>query len=67
MKTEVLWYLGERSIELREVEIPEPRAHEVLVEIEMCGMCSWDLLSFAGNLENSIHIRLLQGMKGWGV
>ena len=48
MKTEALWYLGERSVELREVEIPEPKAHEVLVEIEMCGMCSWDVLSFAG-------------------
>ena len=30
MKTEVLWYLGERSIEIRETEIPEFETREVL-------------------------------------
>jgi 2-desacetyl-2-hydroxyethyl bacteriochlorophyllide A dehydrogenase len=48
MKTEALWYLGERSIEMREVQIPDPGAHEVLVEMELCGICSWDVLSYAG-------------------
>jgi threonine dehydrogenase-like Zn-dependent dehydrogenase len=48
MKTEALWYLGERSIEVRETEIPELEAHEVLVEMEACGICGWDLLSYSG-------------------
>jgi 2-desacetyl-2-hydroxyethyl bacteriochlorophyllide A dehydrogenase len=48
MKTEALWYLGERSIEIRETEIPELEPHEVLVEMEICGICGWDLLAYAG-------------------
>ena len=48
MKTEALWYLGERSIEFREMDIPEPTANEVAVEMEICGICGWDVLSFAG-------------------
>jgi len=48
MKTEALFYLGERKIELREVELPEPAAHELFVEMEICGICGWDLLAYAG-------------------
>lgn len=48
MKTEALWYLGERSIEIRETDIPDLEAHEVLVEMEACGICGWDLLAYAG-------------------
>jgi 2-desacetyl-2-hydroxyethyl bacteriochlorophyllide A dehydrogenase len=48
MKTEALWYLGERRIEARSADIPEPEAHEVLVEMEVCGICGWDLLAYAG-------------------
>ena len=48
MKTEALWYLGERRIEIGEAEIPEQEAHEVLVEMEVCGICGWDLLAYSG-------------------
>lgn len=48
MKTEALWYLGERKLELREVELPGPEADEVLVEMEACGICGWDLLAYSG-------------------
>ena len=48
MKTEALWYLGERKLELREVELPDPEADEVLVEMEACGICGWDLLAYSG-------------------
>ncbi len=66
MKTEVLWYLGERSIEMREIEIPEPKAHEVLVEIEICGMCSWDVLSFAGKFGKFHPYPFAAGHEGVG-
>ena len=48
MKTEALWYLGERKLELRDADIPEPESHEVLVEMEVCGVCGWDLVAYAG-------------------
>ncbi|MCX7023922.1 MAG: alcohol dehydrogenase catalytic domain-containing protein [Spirochaetes bacterium] len=48
MKTEALWYLGKRNIEIKSVEIPEPEAHEVLVEMEACGVCGWDILAYSG-------------------
>lgn len=66
MKTEALWYLGERSVELREVDIPEPKAHEVLVEIEMCGMCSWDVLAFAGKFGKFHPYPFAAGHEGVG-
>ena len=48
MKTEGLWYLGERSVELRPMEIPDPGPEEVLVAMEACGICNWDIQSYAG-------------------
>jgi threonine dehydrogenase-like Zn-dependent dehydrogenase len=30
------------------MEIPEPASNEVAVEMELCGICGWDVLSFAG-------------------
>jgi 2-desacetyl-2-hydroxyethyl bacteriochlorophyllide A dehydrogenase len=48
MKTEAIFYLGERNIEIRTVDVPEPEPHEVLVEMEICGVCGWDLLAYSG-------------------
>jgi len=48
MKTEALWYCGERKLELRSAEIPDLESNEVLIEMEACGICGWDLLSYAG-------------------
>jgi len=48
MKTEAIYYLGERDIEIRAVDLPDPEAHEVLVEMEICGVCGWDLVAYAG-------------------
>ncbi len=66
MKTEALWYLGERSIELREMDIPEPAANEVLVEMEMCGICGWDVLSFAGRFGKFHPYPFTAGHEGVG-
>lgn len=48
MTTEGLWYLGERAIALRPVDVPEPGYDEVVVELEACGICTWDLLAYLG-------------------
>jgi 2-desacetyl-2-hydroxyethyl bacteriochlorophyllide A dehydrogenase len=66
MKTEALWYLGERSIELREMEIPEPAANEVTVEMEICGICGWDVLSFAGRFGRFHAYPFCAGHEGVG-
>lgn len=66
MKTETLWYLGERSIELRSTEIPEPKGHEVLVEMEVCGLCSWDVLSYAGKFGRFHPYPFAAGHEGVG-
>jgi threonine dehydrogenase-like Zn-dependent dehydrogenase len=48
VQTEGLWYLGERRVELRLMDIPDPGPEEVLVAIEACGICNWDVQSYAG-------------------
>jgi 2-desacetyl-2-hydroxyethyl bacteriochlorophyllide A dehydrogenase len=66
MKTEGLWYLGERSIEFREMDIPEPAANEVAVEMEICGMCGWDVVSFAGKFGRFHSYPFCAGHEGVG-
>jgi len=66
MKTEALWYLGERSIEFREMDIPEPAANEVAVEMEICGICGWDVVSFAGRFGRFHPYPFCAGHEGVG-
>jgi len=66
MKTEALWYLGERSIELREMEIPEPGPDEVTVAMEACGICGWDILSFKGKFGRYHPYPFCAGHEGVG-
>jgi threonine dehydrogenase-like Zn-dependent dehydrogenase len=46
MKTEGLWYLGDRRVAIRPLEIPDPGPDQVTVAIEACGICAWDILMF---------------------
>jgi L-iditol 2-dehydrogenase len=66
MKTEALWYLGERKIELRSCDLPEPEAHEVLVEMEVCGVCGWDILAYAGRFGKFHSYPFKAGHEGVG-
>ncbi len=66
MKTEAIWYLGERSIELREMDIPEPGPTEVAVAIEACGICGWDILSYAGRFGKFHSYPFCAGHEGIG-
>ncbi len=66
MKTEGLCYLGERKIELRELEIPEPASNEVAVEMELCGICGWDVLSYAGRFGKFHPYPYFAGHEGIG-
>ena len=66
MKTEALWYTGERSLEIRSVDLPEPEAHEVLVQMEVCGVCGWDLLAYAGRFGKFHSYPFRAGHEGLG-
>jgi 2-desacetyl-2-hydroxyethyl bacteriochlorophyllide A dehydrogenase len=66
MKTEALWYLGERAIEIRSVEIPEPDENEVLVRMEVCGICGWDLLAYSGRFAKFHQYPFYAGHEGIG-
>ena len=64
MKTEALFYLGEREIKYRDVELPEPEAHELFVEMEICGICGWDLLAYAGRFAEIPSLSIPRGTRG---
>ncbi len=66
MKTEALWYLGERKLELRPVDLPDPEANEVLVEMEACGICGWDLLAYSGRFGKFHEYPFRAGHEGVG-
>lgn len=66
MKSEAIWYLGDRKIELRSVEIPEPGPDEVVVKTEVCGICGWDILAFSGKFERYHPYPFAAGHEGVG-
>ena len=66
MKTASLWYTGEKTIELREVDLPALGRHDVLVEIEVCGVCTWDLFIFAGGYQSEKAYPFYFGHEGIG-
>src|SRR5690554_6269823 len=48
MKVDALRILGKGKIDVAQVELSEPNAIEVQVEIQTCGICAWDSLLFNG-------------------
>lgn len=55
---------GEKTIELKEVEIPEINEDELLVKVEACGICGTDVHEYKGDPFNYIPIHL--GHEGTG-
>jgi threonine dehydrogenase-like Zn-dependent dehydrogenase len=66
MTTQSLWYLGERRVEIREVEIPEPGSQEVLVGLEACGLCKWDIRAYLGKFGSHQPYPFSAGHEGVG-
>ena len=66
MKTEGLWYMGNRKLEMRPLEIPDIRHDEILVEIEACGVCSWDVVSYLGDFGRHHAYPFCAGHEGVG-
>jgi threonine dehydrogenase-like Zn-dependent dehydrogenase len=66
MKTEGLWYLGERKTEVRGMEIPEPGPDDVMVAMEACGICTWDVVSYLGRFGRHQTYPFCAGHEGIG-
>lgn len=66
MKTEALWYLGERKLKLDEAVIPDPGPDDVLVEMEVCGVCGWDILAYSGRFAKFHAYPFRAGHEGIG-
>jgi 2-desacetyl-2-hydroxyethyl bacteriochlorophyllide A dehydrogenase len=49
-----LYYLGDKTLELREVPMPVPASHEYLVKIEACGICGSDFEGYLGKTNRRI-------------
>lgn len=66
MKVNSLWYVAPEKIELREIEIPEPGPHELLVKVEACGICTWDLFIYSGGFRGFKDFPFYFGHEGVG-
>jgi L-iditol 2-dehydrogenase len=66
MKSEALWYLGDKTLSMRSMEIPEPGYDEVIVETEACGICTWDLMAYRGRMARYYTYPFCAGHEGIG-
>lgn len=49
MKVDALWVTEPNKVEIRQVEIGNPKYGEVQIEIKACGICSWDSSLYQGH------------------
>ncbi|MFW5686534.1 MAG: alcohol dehydrogenase catalytic domain-containing protein [Spirochaetota bacterium] len=66
MKAKTLWYTGPRTLELKPVDIPEPGPGEALVEVSVCGVCTWDLFIYSGGFQDQKAFPFAFGHEGIG-
>lgn len=66
MKVKSLWYTGRENVEIREIDIPEPGAKEVLVRVAACGVCTWDLFIYSGGFQRFKDFPFYFGHEGVG-
>lgn len=66
MNVKSLWYLAPEQLELRDVEIPAPGPHELLVKVDACGVCTWDLFIYSGGFRGFKDYPFYFGHEGVG-
>lgn len=67
MKTKSLWYSAPNELDVREIDIPSPGCGEVLVRVEACGVCTWDLFIYQGGFSGHVPFPFYFGHEGVGV
>lgn len=48
MKTNSIWMVEPRKMEIRAIDVPDPKYDEVQIEIKACGVCAWDSYLYQG-------------------
>lgn len=48
MKVDGIWVVKEEKIEVRPVELAEPKYNEIQIETKACGVCAWDSYLYRG-------------------
>ncbi len=48
MKADAIWVVEPNKIEIRPVEMEDPKYDEVQVEVKACGVCAWDSYLYQG-------------------
>ncbi len=66
MNSKSLWYVAPEKLEIRDVAIPDPGCGEVLVRIDACGVCAWDLFIFSGGFQSHVAYPFCFGHEGIG-
>lgn len=66
MNVKSLWYTGPRELEIRTIDLPEPGPGEVLVEVSVCGICTWDLFIYSGGFQDQRAFPFYFGHEGIG-
>ena len=67
MKAEGLFYAAPRRVELREIELGDPGPGQVQVEVQVTGVCAYDLSLFQGLLPSHLTFPFLHGHEAVGV
>ncbi|TVQ41152.1 MAG: hypothetical protein EA384_00990 [Spirochaetaceae bacterium] len=67
MKARSLWYVAPHQLEVRQVDVPDPGAHQVLVRVQVCGVCTWDLFIFSGGFQSFREFPFYFGHEGIGI
>jgi L-iditol 2-dehydrogenase len=66
MKANSLWYSDVRKLEVRSIDVPAPGPGEVLVRVDACGVCTWDLFIFSGGFAAQKPFPFYFGHEGIG-
>lgn len=66
MKCTSLWYTGPRELEVRTIDVPDPGPGEALVEVTVCGVCTWDLFIYSGGFQDQRPFPFYFGHEGIG-
>lgn len=66
MKTPSLWYTARERVEIREVELPAVGPGDALVQVDVCGVCTWDLFIFSGGFQREKPYPFYFGHEGVG-
>lgn len=48
MKVDAIWVAEPNKLEIRPLEVTEPRPDEVQIDVKACGLCAWDSYLYQG-------------------